>query len=641
MGFNHLLGLLALIVCCHSVAAASSEQPFVMKLNKLDMSKVAPLPRILSTEPAPTQQQLQSVVSNIQALDILQPVNLTRGDVVALLKLPFLEYAAPYVFSGDDLSLKGLLLFEKPQLCKNVDITILGQVVPALKPYNLVPNALALSRSNNLMYACNAAPLVTGSLWSQTDLSSNSTAGESVVVRVGPIENVAQTMSFTYASDETTWALANALYENKPTSFLVNFNSSMQWYNNVPGLNSLAIVRPTQHAMGLNGNNGFFELVNGKDGKVQSLTTEDDVWAYGFPIADIPKSQCTAVLPMPDDTTIIGCAGQGNSTDRICVYHVKGGKALRPNKNKLLNSWCVPAKAAERPLPAQNADMSAEIYLSLSPDRQSLYVAYNDYYQYVLDVAPTFPKFFKISLDAFEQVVNGTIRFHAVGAMAVIDAIPVSQVGMLAHWVSGCQRLCAVGNCAMAYRTVHALCGCCCAQVGVCADPCMHHQHMSCMIILLAGQQRTSQSLLCVLTTIACICCFCHLCLPLLLHSQQDCGTGSCCTPEGKFQPSTFKCRTSTDPCNLDAKCTGKSESCPNNYAEDFTPCSREHHGLFTAVSGFSGMSTASVGGISPAEAQAKQYKKCNLCHKGRCLPTTVIRKVPKGEDKEDWVYCK
>lgn len=133
--------------------------------------------------------------------------------------------------------------------------------------------------------------------------------------------------------------------------------------------------------------------------------------------------------------------------------------------------------------------------------------------------------------------------------------------------------------------------------------------------------------------------------LLLPLPSQQDCAPGACCTPEGTFRPNTTLCRAAGgDPCREDAYCSGDSYSgeCPANFAEDFTPCSVEPRGLFTAVSGFSGMTTASVGGITPAEAKSKQYMKCNLCFKGHCLPTTTIRKGGKGEDeKEDWVYCK
>jgi hypothetical protein len=102
------------------------------------------------------------------------------------------------------------------------------------------------------------------------------------------------------------------------------------------------------------------------------------------------------------------------------------------------------------------------------------------------------------------------------------------------------------------------------------------------------------------------------------------------------------------DPCREDAYCTGKSGSCPANYVEDFTPCSTEPRGLFTAVSGFSGVTTASVGEITPAEAKSKQYRKCNLCYQGECLATTIIRKGKQGkphmdedEEEEDWVYCK
>jgi hypothetical protein len=135
------------------------------------------------------------------------------------------------------------------------------------------------------------------------------------------------------------------------------------------------------------------------------------------------------------------------------------------------------------------------------------------------------------------------------------------------------------------------------------------------------------------------------MCCCLPCPSQQDCAPGPCCTPEGTFRPNTTLCRPAKgDPCREDAYCSGESGFCPAKYVEDFTPCSTEPPGLFTAVSGFSGVTTASVGGITPEEAQGKLYRKCNLCWKGECLPTTTIRKGGPSideDEEEDWVYCK
>jgi hypothetical protein len=135
---------------------------------------------------------------------------------------------------------------------------------------------------------------------------------------------------------------------------------------------------------------------------------------------------------MPDGTTIVGCACPGDNTDRICAYQIKGGKAVTA-RTQILNKWCVPSKAAERATLPKGIEKSAEINLALSADRSSFYLSYNDYYQNFIDVVYKHPKWFQISLfgpygSQWEQMANGTLITHTVGAAVVFGAIPVSQV---------------------------------------------------------------------------------------------------------------------------------------------------------------------------------------------------------------------
>lgn len=216
-----------------------------------------------------------------------------------------------------------------------------------------------------------------------------------------------------------------------------------------------------QHAMSLDAapGNAWFEFASG--GRyVYTLSTRNFV--AGINVADLPTQQCTAVLPMPDGTSIVGCAGAGNSTGHICAYHISGGKALPPSRTKVLHKWCVSDKNPQAPLPPQHANLSAEVYLALSADRQSFFLSFNDYYQEtsltppnatLLAVPMCYPKAFRVNLagpSAWQQAANSTLRSEGdyrlgAGPMVVYGAMPVSQVSQHPEPLSPCapRLLCA------------------------------------------------------------------------------------------------------------------------------------------------------------------------------------------------------
>jgi predicted CxxxxCH...CXXCH cytochrome family protein len=412
MGIKHRSGLLALFACaavlCH-FGAASSDMPVASKwTGGFRTQSLDRLPAQSSLEANATDAAV-AAQQKAGAMLIVSPSALKKGDIISLLRTPLTSWAAPYVFGGSDMKLKGILDLKVPSACKFI------------LAYKLEQFSLALSRDNTLVYACEGSDGFTN--WAQTNLTSNKVTAESL--GLAGLKDRLRARSIAVANDGTTWAMANNKYLGEDYTFMLNFDDSLSL------LDSSILVSPVMTAMGLDGPNHWFEFANGR--LIQPLDDDhDNPRTFGIAMAVFPNgTDCTAVLPMPDGTTIVGCAGPGNNTDRICAYQIKGGKAT--GRRQILHQWCVPPKAAERDLPSY-VDRSAEINLALSADRSSFYLNYNDYYQKVFDSNTVFnkhPKWFKISLSGpsmWEQIANRTLFGNTVGAAVVVGAIPVSQV---------------------------------------------------------------------------------------------------------------------------------------------------------------------------------------------------------------------
>jgi hypothetical protein len=101
---------------------------------------------------------------------------------------------------------------------------------------------------------------------------------------------------------------------------------------------------------------------------------------------------------------------------------------------------------------------------------------------------------------------------------------------------------------------------------------------------------------------------------------QQECDTGSCCTPSGLLAPAAAPCRASEFPCVKAGVCDGKSAACPRDNAEHGALCSLRPWGLFDPVD-------ESTKDLSEEEARDRGYHKCGMCSFGVCVPGHAGRK--------------
>lgn len=444
---NNLLGLLALLVLNQllaAVASASLEAHQLPWVARNGSSITSPVGRLNpSANPAPTPPRILATVMGFTLMyrlnRTLTTANLTKGDIITLMTQKDEPLAVPVVLSGSTLEVKGALVLAHPKNCTS------SKGVP------VVPrgSGLALSHSNTLMYACTAPSINVTEIWAQTNLTSGTlTAQLDFNGWAAGFLPEMSARSFVFAANGTSWAMANTdNYEGSPASFLVNLDPTMDVVDSETSIWYL----DTQHALSLDAapRNAWFEFASGGP-DVSTLST----WNFvaGINVADLPDHQCTAVLPMPDGTTIIGCAGPGNSTGRICAYHISGGKALTPSRNKVLHKWCVPDSKPQAPLPpgrGMRTNLSAEVFLALSVDRQSFLLTFNHFYQEkisqtrpnanLLVAATCYPKAFRVNLagpSAWQQAASSTLCSHSpegeyrlgAGAMVVFGEMPVSEV---------------------------------------------------------------------------------------------------------------------------------------------------------------------------------------------------------------------